>query len=215
MIAAFGILVGYQYFAAFYRESAREIKRLGKHFLGHHQSWSYIHPHQDAILRSLLYAHFAESLSGLPTIRSYGEVERFLSDNEYYTDLEDRANFLVATNQRWLAIRLDFLGGLMTFVVRRIHSSDAVTLRYTSVDCYAGCERRVRHQSSPNRSRSDIHQYVIGRSAIGCNTDKCASFVNTAVRHAHTAICRSRGECKVASSLFDSSNGSVELHAIC
>jgi len=99
LIAAFVILVGYQYFAAFYRESAREIKRL------------------DSILRSLLYAHFAESLSGLPTIRSYGETARFLSDNEYYIDLEDRANFLVATNQRWLAIRLDFLGGLMVFVV--------------------------------------------------------------------------------------------------
>ncbi|KAI0784237.1 ABC protein [Abortiporus biennis] len=99
IIAAFGIGVGYQYFAAFYRESAREIKRL------------------DSMLRSLLYAHFAESLSGLPTIRSYGEVPRFLGDNEYYIDLEDRANFLVATNQRWLAIRLDFLGGCMTFIV--------------------------------------------------------------------------------------------------
>ena len=32
-------------------------------------------------------------------------------------DLEDRANFLVATNQRWLAIRLDFLGGIMVFIV--------------------------------------------------------------------------------------------------
>ena len=71
----------------------------------------------DAMLRSLLYAHFAESLSGLSTIRSYGEIPRFLSDNEYYADLEDRANFLVATNQRWLAIRLDFLGGIMVFIV--------------------------------------------------------------------------------------------------
>lgn len=88
------------------------------------------------MLRSLLYAHFAESLSGLPTIRSYGEVNRFLRDNEYYVDLEDRAAFLTVTNQRyanpdpslrdiliylrvssWLAIRLDFLGGIMTFVV--------------------------------------------------------------------------------------------------
>lgn len=88
------------------------------------------------MLRSLLYAHFAESLSGLPTIRSYGEVNRFLRDNEYYVDLEDRAAFLTVTNQRyaspapylsdilkdlhicrWLAIRLDFLGGIMTFIV--------------------------------------------------------------------------------------------------
>ncbi|KAK7690924.1 hypothetical protein QCA50_006027 [Cerrena zonata] len=99
IIAAAGIFFGYQYFASYYRSSAREIKRL------------------DAMLRSLLYAHFAESLSGLSTIRSYGEVPRFLRDNEYYADLEDRANFLVATNQRWLAIRLDFLGGIMVFVV--------------------------------------------------------------------------------------------------
>lgn len=52
------------------------------------------------MLRSFLYAHFAESLSGLPTIRSYGVVDRFLQNNMYYTDLEDRAAFLTVTNQR-------------------------------------------------------------------------------------------------------------------
>ncbi|KAI0661576.1 ABC protein [Cubamyces menziesii] len=107
IIAAFAIAVGYNYFAAFYRASARELKRL------------------DAMLRSLLYAHFAESLSGLPTIRSYGEVNRFLRDNEYYVDLEDRAAFLTVTNQRWLAIRLDFLGGIMTFIVAILAVSNA------------------------------------------------------------------------------------------
>ena len=56
----------------------------------------------DNMLRSLLYAHFAESLSGLPTIRSYGEVNRFLRDNEYYIDLEDRAAFITITNQRYV-----------------------------------------------------------------------------------------------------------------
>ncbi|KAI0370390.1 ABC protein [Pilatotrama ljubarskyi] len=107
IIAALAIAVGYNYFASFYRASARELKRL------------------DAMLRSLLYAHFAESLSGLPTIRSYGEINRFLRDNEYYVDLEDRAAYLTVTNQRWLAIRLDFLGGLMTFVVAILAVSNA------------------------------------------------------------------------------------------
>ncbi|KAI0649348.1 ABC protein [Trametes meyenii] len=107
IIAAFAIAIGYNYFASFYRASARELKRL------------------DAMLRSLLYVHFAESLSGLPTIRSYGEVNRFLRDNEYYIDLEDRAAFLTVTNQRWLAIRLDFLGGLMTFIVAILAVSNA------------------------------------------------------------------------------------------
>ncbi|KAH9856552.1 ABC protein [Lenzites betulinus] len=107
IIAALAIALGYSYFASFYRASARELKRI------------------DAMLRSLLYAHFAESLSGLPTIRSYGEVNRFLRDNEYYIDLEDRAAFLTVTNQRWLAIRLDFLGGMMTFIVALLAVTNA------------------------------------------------------------------------------------------
>ncbi|KAG9119276.1 hypothetical protein FRC07_005764, partial [Ceratobasidium sp. 392] len=93
------ILILYQYFAAFYRASARELKRL------------------DSSLRSLLYSHFSESLTGLATIRAYGEVDRFLADNKYYIDLEDRALSLTITNQRWLAIRLDFLGSLLVFAV--------------------------------------------------------------------------------------------------
>lgn len=99
IVAVVFIAFGYSYFAAFYRSSAREIKRL------------------DAMLRSLLYSHFAESLTGLPTIRSFGEIPRFLHENKYYVDLENRALFLSVTNQRWLAIRLDFLGGIMVFVV--------------------------------------------------------------------------------------------------
>ncbi|KDQ57350.1 hypothetical protein JAAARDRAFT_194496 [Jaapia argillacea MUCL 33604] len=99
IIAALVVGVWYSYFAAFYRASSREVKRL------------------DAMLRSLLYAHFAESLTGLPTIRSYGEIPRFLRDNKYYVDLEDRALYLTVTNQRWLAIRLDFCGAWMTFFV--------------------------------------------------------------------------------------------------
>ncbi|CAE7233383.1 unnamed protein product, partial [Rhizoctonia solani] len=91
------ILTLYQYFAAYYRASARELKRL------------------DSTLRGLLYSHFSESLTGLATIRAYGEVGHFVKDNKHYIDLENRALFLVSTNQRWLAVRLDFLGSLLVF----------------------------------------------------------------------------------------------------
>ncbi|KAG8995316.1 hypothetical protein FRB94_009288 [Tulasnella sp. JGI-2019a] len=93
------LLLGYWYFVAYYRESARELKRL------------------DGSLRSLLYGHFSESLGGLTTIRAYGSVARFFRDNEYFMDLENRALFLTTTNQRWLAIRLDFMGSILLFVV--------------------------------------------------------------------------------------------------
>ncbi|KAJ7650716.1 ABC protein [Roridomyces roridus] len=99
IIPAFFIACGYNYFAAFYRASARELKRL------------------DAMLRSVLYAHLAESLTGLPTIRSYGEIPRFVENNRYYIDLENRALFLTVTVQRWLSIRLDMCGAVMVFVV--------------------------------------------------------------------------------------------------
>ncbi|KAJ3794573.1 ABC protein [Lentinula aff. detonsa] len=103
LIAVFVIAFGYQYFASFYRASAREVKRL------------------DAMLRSLLYSHFSESLTGLPTIRSYGEIPQFIRDNKFYIDLENRALFLTVTNQRhfrsWLAVRLDALGAFLVFFI--------------------------------------------------------------------------------------------------
>ncbi|KZP14241.1 P-loop containing nucleoside triphosphate hydrolase protein [Athelia psychrophila] len=99
ILVVLAVGVFYVYLAGFYRASARELKRL------------------DSMLRSILYAHFAESLTGLPTIRSYGAIDRFVGENKYYVDLEDRALFLTVTNQRWLAIRLDFLGAIMVFAV--------------------------------------------------------------------------------------------------
>ncbi|KAI0693122.1 ABC transporter [Cytidiella melzeri] len=99
LIAVISIILVYIWAAFFYRASARELKRL------------------DAILRSSLYSHFSESLSGLATIRAYGEQERFLKDNQKRVDIENRAYWLTVTNQRWLGIRLDFLGILLTFVV--------------------------------------------------------------------------------------------------
>ncbi|KAK4057952.1 hypothetical protein OIO90_001171 [Microbotryomycetes sp. JL221] len=93
------VLVLYFYASSFYRASAREIKRL------------------DNFLRSSLYAHFGESLSGMATIRAYGESEKFLKKNEYYIDIENRAYFLTIVNQRWLGFRLDLFGSILTFVV--------------------------------------------------------------------------------------------------
>lgn len=99
IVVIFVVGIGYWYFSLYYRTSARELKRL------------------DSMLRSLLYSHFSESLSGLATIRAYGEEKRFVEENSYYMDLEDRAYLLTTANQRWLSVRLDFLGGCLVFAV--------------------------------------------------------------------------------------------------
>lgn len=57
------------------------------------------------------------SLTGLATIRAYGELPRFIKENVYYIDLQNRAYLLTATNQRWLSVRLDFLGACLVFAV--------------------------------------------------------------------------------------------------
>ncbi|KAG2341335.1 ABC transporter [Suillus weaverae] len=109
LIAAFFIFICYYYAALFYRASARELKRL------------------DALLRSSLYSHFSESLSGLTTIRAYGELDRFRSENIQLIDIENRAYWLTVVNQRWLGIRLDFLGSLLTLAVALL----AVGIRFS------------------------------------------------------------------------------------
>jgi ABC-type multidrug transport system fused ATPase/permease subunit len=99
LLAFVVVVMLYAHNAAFYRRSSREFKRI------------------DAILRSSLYSHFSESLSGIATIRSYGESQRFFNDNIIRMDIENRAYYLTIINQRWLGIRLDFLGSLLTLAV--------------------------------------------------------------------------------------------------
>ena len=84
--------------AAFYRASAREMKVRASQTLG--DLFTERSPQRlDAILRSSLYSHFSESLSGTGTIRAYREEDRFLKENRDWVDIENRAYWLTVTNQ--------------------------------------------------------------------------------------------------------------------
>ncbi|KAF9430894.1 hypothetical protein BGZ76_000670 [Entomortierella beljakovae] len=89
------MLVFYYYAAVYYRSSSREIKRI------------------DSILRSSLYAHFAETLSGLATIRAYREQDRFIERNAYFVDLENRPYFMSYSIQRWLGVRIETIANVL------------------------------------------------------------------------------------------------------
>lgn len=81
--------------AIYYRRSSVEAKRL------------------DSLLRSKLYGSYSETLTGLSTVRAYREQERFVTGAEYGLDLENRAYYMTVAIQRWLSVRLDFLGNLL------------------------------------------------------------------------------------------------------
>ncbi|KAG5721936.1 ABC transporter C family member 2 [Termitomyces sp. T112] len=126
LIGVVCIIILYVWAAAFYRASARELKVDTNYRLSVCRLIFFVQ-RLDAVLRSSLYSHFSESLSGLATIRAYGESERFRLDNEARVDIENRAYWLTVTNQRWLGIRLDCLGALLTFTVSML----AVGTRFT------------------------------------------------------------------------------------
>ena len=90
-------LVGwvYRFVQAYYLRSSRELKRL------------------DSISRSPIYAHFGETLTGVNTIRAFGRVQEFMQENAYRLDTNQRAFFASNSSNRWLGIRLEFLGTIV------------------------------------------------------------------------------------------------------
>lgn len=87
----------YYWIQRYYLRTSRELKRL------------------DSVSRSPIYAHFQESLSGLATIRAYRHQQRFIQENEIRVDTNLRAYFPSINANRWLAIRLEFIGSVIIF----------------------------------------------------------------------------------------------------
>ncbi|KAF2196793.1 multidrug resistance-associated protein 1 [Delitschia confertaspora ATCC 74209] len=85
----------YLYIQRYYLRTSRELKRV------------------DSVSRSPIYAHFQESLSGISTIRAYNQQKRFEMENEWRVDANLRAYFPSINANRWLAVRLEFIGSVI------------------------------------------------------------------------------------------------------
>ncbi|RSM11839.1 hypothetical protein CDV31_006607 [Fusarium ambrosium] len=95
---AAALLLAYTWTGMYFRPSSRELRRLNN------------------LLRSRIYEHFGESLSGLPTLKAFGAVSRFVSDNARKIDTENTAYWLSVSCQRWLNLRLDLCGATLVLV---------------------------------------------------------------------------------------------------
>jgi hypothetical protein len=93
-----------------YRRVNREVKRM------------------DSTSRSPLFSHFSETLTGLPTIRAYGQQHPFIYTNADRMDNNNRFYFLVAASQRWLGTRMEMLGGLIIFATGVIATLSASSI---------------------------------------------------------------------------------------
>lgn len=85
----------YSYIQKYYLRTSRELKRL------------------DSVSRSPIYAHFQETLGGISTIRAYRQQDRFELENEWRIDANLQAYFPSISANRWLAIRLEFIGAVV------------------------------------------------------------------------------------------------------
>ncbi|ODA81221.1 hypothetical protein RJ55_04185 [Drechmeria coniospora] len=85
----------YYFIQRYYLRTSRELKRL------------------DSVSRSPIYAHFQESLGGVTTIRAYRQQQRFEMENEWRVDANLRAYFPSISANRWLAVRLEFIGAVV------------------------------------------------------------------------------------------------------
>ncbi|RMZ75001.1 hypothetical protein DV737_g5549, partial [Chaetothyriales sp. CBS 132003] len=91
------VAVVYIIYQKYYLRTSRELKRL------------------DSVSRSPIYAHFQESLGGVSTIRAYRQQKRFTLENEWRMDANLRAYFPSVSANRWLAVRLEFIGSVIIF----------------------------------------------------------------------------------------------------
>ncbi|XP_027527984.1 canalicular multispecific organic anion transporter 1 [Neopelma chrysocephalum] len=87
----------YYFVLRFYVSTSRQLRRL------------------DSVTRSPIYSHFGETVSGLSVIRAYGHQERFKQHNETIMDINQKSVYSWIISNRWLAIRLEFVGSLVVF----------------------------------------------------------------------------------------------------
>ncbi|KAG1453512.1 hypothetical protein G6F56_007556 [Rhizopus delemar] len=85
----------YLYTQRYYLSTSRELKRL------------------DSVGKSPIYSHFQETISGVSTIRAYEQQQRFTFENENRLDDNQRAYYPSISCNRWLAVRLEFMGSII------------------------------------------------------------------------------------------------------
>ncbi|KAK4142467.1 uncharacterized protein C8A04DRAFT_38253 [Dichotomopilus funicola] len=97
LVAGVFIALAYYFLGSFYLHASRDLKRL------------------ESVERSPLFQQFGETLSGVTTIRAYGDERRFIRDNLGRINTQLRPFIYMWAANRWLAFRTDCLGDVVAF----------------------------------------------------------------------------------------------------
>lgn len=106
--------IAYIFLQRYFVSTSRQLKRL------------------ESISRSPIYSHFSETLSGTSTIRAFGKQKEFILQNEQLVDKNQETYYPNIVSNRWLAVRLEFIGNGIVFfaalfaVIGRDHLSSGL-----------------------------------------------------------------------------------------
>ncbi|GAV06013.1 hypothetical protein RvY_16055 [Ramazzottius varieornatus] len=87
----------YYFMQRYFIATSRQLKRL------------------EAVSRSPIYSHFQESVAGSSVIWATKQGPRFVAENERRVDHNNAAYYPNMASQRWIAVRLEFVGICVTF----------------------------------------------------------------------------------------------------
>ncbi|XP_069939628.1 multidrug resistance-associated protein 1 isoform X5 [Cherax quadricarinatus] len=90
-------MIIYYFVQVLYVSTSRQLKRI------------------ESVSRSPIYSHFQETIQGASTIRAFGREHQFIANSEAKVDFNLRSSNPSVMANRWLAIRLEFIGNIMTF----------------------------------------------------------------------------------------------------
>ncbi|KAG6828729.1 hypothetical protein H0H92_006917 [Tricholoma furcatifolium] len=163
----------------YYLATSRELKRL------------------DAVSRSPIFAWFSESLAGLSTIRAFNQQSIFISANQRRIDRNQMCYLPSIAVNRWLAVRLEFVGALIIVIVALLAVTALIT---TGVD--AGLVGLVlsyalNTTSSLNwvvRSASEVEQNIVSVERILHQTDVQPEAPQEIPENKPSGVWPSRGE---------------------
>ncbi|KAM0878477.1 hypothetical protein ACQ4PT_034840 [Festuca glaucescens] len=88
------VIVACFWYQRYYIDTARELQRLV------------------GVCKAPIIQHFAESITGSATIRSFGKENQFVSTNSHLMDAYSRPKFYNAAAMEWLCFRLDTLSSI-------------------------------------------------------------------------------------------------------
>jgi ATP-binding cassette subfamily C (CFTR/MRP) protein 1 len=100
------LIYGYYRAQLYFRLTNTELKRL------------------ENISRSPIYTDFNQALIGASSLRAYGELDRFAGKLNTAVDLNSSVQIAQQLVRWWLLIRLDFIGGIVSFFVAALCAGD-------------------------------------------------------------------------------------------